>query len=386
VRGGRGLAADRSGAHHGPIASHARHATGRWLVVLLTALATLPPASLAVAGSAGGRGPQITVMTRNLYLGSGLANLTGVSGPAELTTAVGEDWANVLATDFRTRAAALAEEVARARPDVLGLQEVTLWRDSPVSDLREHPGPDATHVVLDHLAVLTSALAAHGTPYRPVVVSTTDDFEVTRRAAGRLTDLRITDRDALLVRTDRLTRVTDPRSAHYAAVRVVPSWPAPVDSPRGWTSIDYRLDHRTTVRIFDTHLEVSGPRAGRIQERQADELLEMVASSPFPVIVVGDFNSDPADPYTDTYERLTAVLHDAWTTARPADPGPTCCEDGLLDNRAPRLDRRVDLVLTSGDWPVTGVARTGAVPFRSGPAPVWASDHAGLTARITVPG
>ena len=128
-----------------------------------TALATLPPASLAVAGSAGGRGPQITVMTRNLYLGSGLANLTGVSGPAELTTGwSGEDWANVLATDFRTRAAALAEEVARARPDVLGLQEVTLWRDSPVSDLREHPGPDATHVVLDHLAVLTSALAARG--------------------------------------------------------------------------------------------------------------------------------------------------------------------------------------------------------------------------------
>jgi endonuclease/exonuclease/phosphatase family metal-dependent hydrolase len=325
-------------------------------------------------------------MTRNLYLGSGLANLTGVSGPAELTSAVGEDWANVLATDFRTRAAALAEEVARARPDVLGLQEVTLWRDSPSSDFREHPGPNATHVVLDHLAVLTSALAARGTPYTPVVTATTDDFEVTRRDAGRLTDLRITDRDALLVRTDRLARVTDPRSGHYAAVRVVPSWPAPVDSPRGWTSIDYRLDLRTTVRVFDTHLEVSGTRDGLIQERQADELLSMVAASPFPVVVVGDFNSDPDDPYTDTYARLTAVLHDAWTTARPADAGPTCCEDGLLDNRAPRLDRRVDLVLTSGLWPVSRVARTGAEPFRSGPSPLWASDHAGLTARISVTG
>jgi endonuclease/exonuclease/phosphatase family metal-dependent hydrolase len=112
----------------------------------------------------------------------------------------------------------------------------------------------------------------------------------------------------------------------------------------------------------------------------------VVASSPFPVVAVGDFNSDPGDPYTDTYERLTRVLHDAWTTARPADPGPTCCQDGLLGNRAPRLDRRVDLVLTSGVWPVTRVARTGAEPFRSGPAPVWASDHAGLTARLTVIG
>jgi endonuclease/exonuclease/phosphatase family metal-dependent hydrolase len=219
-----------------------------------------------------------------------------------------------------------------------------------------------------------------------VVTSTTDDFEVTRRDADRLTDLRITDRDVMLVRTDRLARVTEPASGHYAAVRVVPSWPVPVDSPRGWTSIDYRLDRRTTVRILDTHLEVSGPRAGKIQERQADELLAMVAASPSPVIVIGDFNSDPGDPYTDTYERLTAVLHDAWTRARPADPGPTCCQDGLLDDLTPRLDRRVDLVLTSGDWPGTRVARTGAEPFRSGPAPVWASDHAGVTARITVTG
>jgi hypothetical protein len=29
---------------------------------------------------------------------------------------------------------------------------------------------------------------------------------------------------------------------------------------------------------------------------------------------------------------------------------------------------------------------TGAVPFRTGPAPLWASDHAGVSARITVPG
>jgi endonuclease/exonuclease/phosphatase family metal-dependent hydrolase len=379
-----GLAADRSGAHHGPIASHSGRATVRWLVVLLTALATLPPASVAGAGS--GSGPQITVMTRNVYLGSGLANLAGVSGQTELATAVGEDWANVLATDFRTRAAALTEEVARARPDVIGLQEVTLWRDSPSSDVGAHPGPNATHVVLDHLALLTSALAARGTPYTPVVISTTDDFEVTRRDADRLTDLRITDRDVMLVRQDRLDRVTDPRSGRYAAVRVVPSWPAPVDSPRGWTSIDYRLDRRTAVRILDTHLEVTGPRAGRVQERQADDLLAMVAASPLPVIAVGDFNSDPADPYTDTYERLTSVLHDAWTRARPGDPGPTCCQDGLLDGLASRLDRRVDLVLTSGDWPATSVARTGAEPFRSGPAPVWASDHAGLTARLTVSG
>ncbi len=352
--------------------------------MVVTVLATLPRASPTVARS--DDSPQVTVMTRNLYLGSGLNNLVGVTGPAELATAVSEDWANVLATDFRTRAAALADEIGQVHPDVVGLQEVTLWRDSPVSDLRAHPGPNAEHVVLDHLSVLTSALTARGTPYTPVVVAVTDDFEVIRRDADGLTDLRITDRDVLLVRSDRVDWVSAPRSGHYTAVRELPSWPVPVGSPRAWSSIDYWLDPRTTVRILNTHLEVSGPRAGRVQEQQADEALAMIASSPHPVIAMGDFNAQPRDRYTDTYERLTAVLSDAWTAARPADPGPTCCHSRGLDDPVPQLGRRVDLVLTSGDWPVSRVARTGTEPFRSGPAPVWASDHAGLTARITVTG
>jgi endonuclease/exonuclease/phosphatase family metal-dependent hydrolase len=367
--------------HDDRIAPHALRDTGRWLAVVVMALATLPSAAVATTTS----GQQITVMTRNLFLGSGLSNLVGVSGPAQLADAVGEDWADVLASDFRTRATALAGEIARAEPDVVGLQEVTLWRDSPTSDLRGHPGPNATHVVLDHLALLTAALAARGTPYSPVASSTTDDFEVTRREGDALTDLRITDRDVLLVRADRLDRVGGARTGHYAAVRVLPSWPEPVESPRGWASVDFRVGSRSTVRILDTHLEVSSDGAGGIQQRQADELLAMVAASPYPVIAVGDFNSDPADPVTDTYERLTARLHDTWTRARPADPGPTCCQPGRLDDAVSRVDRRVDLVLTSEDWPVAHVARTGTAPFRSGPAPLWASDHAGVSARIIVP-
>ena len=43
---------------------------------------------------------------------------------------------NVLATNFPVRARALAAEVDRAQPDVLGLQEVTLWRDQSPADVR----------------------------------------------------------------------------------------------------------------------------------------------------------------------------------------------------------------------------------------------------------
>jgi hypothetical protein len=46
---------------------------------------------------------------------------------------------------------------------------------------------------------------------------------------------------------------------------------------------------------------------------------------------------------------------------------------------------RIDLVLTSGNWRVSNVARIGVRPFRDAPPPLWVSDHFGVTARITLP-
>jgi endonuclease/exonuclease/phosphatase family metal-dependent hydrolase len=360
-----------------------RRAPRRWPALVMAVLATLPACSaVAVDGS----GPPVTVMTRNLYLGTGLNDIVGVASLAELVTVVDEDWASVVANDFPTRAGALAEEIVSARPDVVGLQEVTLYRDQTPGDLRTHPDPNATHVVLDLLAILETELDARGTPYTAVATSTNADLEVSRSGAdGGLVDVRITDRDVILVRADVADRVRNPLQGHYTAVRMLPSWPGPIASTRGWVSIDYSPDRRTTVRVLTTHLEVSGPRAGRIQERQAEELLTLVAASPRPVIALGDFNAPVDGSGTDTYARLTEVLDDAWDSARPADPGPTCCQAELLDNAAGQADVRFDLVLVPEGWRVGSVARTGAEPFRTAPPPLWASDHAGVTAQVTIP-
>jgi endonuclease/exonuclease/phosphatase family metal-dependent hydrolase len=340
----------------------------------------MPSAGVAAARAGG---PQITVMSRNLYLGTNLSDLVGVSSSVELGRVLDEDWATVLANDFPTRARALADEIAHAQPDVVGLQEVTLWRDQTPSDLRSHPGPNATHVALDLLAGLSSALAARGTPYTAVATSTNADLEGARNGAGAPVDLRITDRDVILVRADRVDRVRNPANGHYAAERLLPSWPGPIRNTRGWASIDYRTDSGTVVRIVSTHLEVSGPRAGRIQERQAGELLAIIRASPHPVIALGDFNAGP-DGATRTYEHLTAVLDDAWARARPGVPGPTCCQAERLDRAVAQANLRLDLVLVPEDWPVSRVARTGAQPFRVGPPPLWASDHVGVTAQIHI--
>jgi endonuclease/exonuclease/phosphatase family metal-dependent hydrolase len=359
------------------------------VAALLLVAAGVAGASRAVPGDVAvdAREPaQITVMTRNLYVGTGMGEVFAATSAAELVNAGTRAWASLQATDFPTRAEALADEIVQAGPDVVGLQEVTLWRDQTPGDVLTRPGPDATHVVLDFLAVLQDALRARGVPYTEVATSTGADVEFPRQdAAGGTVDLRLTDRDVLLVRADRATRAGHPRDGRYAAQFSEPFLNAPVASTRGWTSIDYRLDPATTVRVLSTHLEVGEPVTGTTQQQQADEYLALAAASPHPVIALGDYNSPADGSGTPTYQRLTAALGDVWAAARPADPGLTCCQIPPLADPVGSEVWRLDLVLVSPGLQVAGAARTGDRPFRTTPAPVWASDHFGVTARIVVP-
>jgi endonuclease/exonuclease/phosphatase family metal-dependent hydrolase len=242
-------------------------------------------------------------------------------------------------------------------------------------------------VALDYLAILLAALRSRGVPYTSVVTSPGADLEFPRRGpGGGLVDLRLTDRDALIVRSDEVRRFGNPRHGHYAAQVSDPFPTGPLESTRSWLSVDYHAGPTTTVRIFATHLEVGDPGYGSTQVGQAGELLHLIAASPYPVIAIGDFNSPPDGSPTPTYRHLTAVLHDVWSAARPTDPGLTCCQASSLADPHGIESMRIDLVLTSGAWPVTRVARIGNRPFRAGPPPLWVSDHDGVTARIELPG
>jgi endonuclease/exonuclease/phosphatase family metal-dependent hydrolase len=325
-------------------------------------------------------------MTRNLYLGTGLDNTVTATTPGALVAAATQDWLNVVANDFPTRTRALAEEIVQAQPDVLALQEVSLWRDQTPSDIvTGDTTANAGHVVYDFLAILQAELAARDVPYVVESIPFNADAEAPRldpSSANGLTDVRLTDRDALLVRAPLTGKFTDPRNGRYAAQFTVPSFRGPVSFTRGWTSMDYRHDARTTVRIFETHLEVeSPPRAAEVQIAQGGEALAIIAGSPYPVVVLGDFNSAANGSTTPTYANLTAALADAWATARPDAPGVTCCQNELLDSVQP-FAARIDLVLTTWRTPAAQVDRVGTTPFRLRPPPLWASDHAGVVARL----
>ena len=112
---------------------------------------------------------RVTVMTQNLFLGADLNPIFRAPSLFALFAAVGGAWNSVQANDFPARAQALADEIAAARPDLVGLQEATLYRTDVPPD---GPATPAETVAYDYLQLLVDALAQRGLSYEPVSVFT----------------------------------------------------------------------------------------------------------------------------------------------------------------------------------------------------------------------
>ena len=84
--------------------------------------------TLLTAGAIGrsAQAQEITVMTRNLYLGASLDAALATNTPLEIPGVVSQTWAQILAANFPERAQALADEIGETRPHLIGLQEVQI--------------------------------------------------------------------------------------------------------------------------------------------------------------------------------------------------------------------------------------------------------------------
>ena len=80
-----------------------------------------------------GKAKAVDVMTRNLYLGADLTPAIGAPSLEAFVAANGQILREVTANDFPTRAKGLAAGDPREKPDLVGLQEVALWRTAPPS-------------------------------------------------------------------------------------------------------------------------------------------------------------------------------------------------------------------------------------------------------------
>jgi endonuclease/exonuclease/phosphatase family metal-dependent hydrolase len=347
----------------------------RFGVVVLGLIVALSISTGSALG-APGRSPlasrDFRVMTQNLYLGTNLAPLFGLTGE-ELILAAGEAYADMVSNDFPARAQAVAREIVAESPDLVSLQEVALWQT----------GPDPFHLQTsyDYLDLLLDELADQGASYKSVAVN------VNVSAALPITvDLStwasFTDRDAIIAKADVPTwqmKLSNPTSQNFDAALYEPIGEEFLRIPRGWSSVDVKFRGKQ-YRFVDTHLEAYDVD---VRTDQAEELDAALAASPIPVVLAGDLNSLPDDE-SGPYGILTADgFIDAWPEGMGNDPGNTAGQD--LDCTIPSaIDHRVDYVMHNRDPYVDAVIGSGEIVGEEDAdctdtePPLRPSDHAGI--------
>ena len=269
------------------------------LLALILLTTSLAPASAA--------DNQLTVASRNLYLGAdvGVALQLIPNFPA----AAQFMWEQVVATDFTKRAPVLAQEIIDSNVDVVGLQEATHWyckknlwskkvivfdftRDflKATRDLgheyvlASHEGIDALNIGYSIPAIPYLTLVKDPKRFQPLFGSDSAacGFEIG---------------DAIAVKKELAEKVLHVGNSEYeASYSIVPKL---MTIYRGYTWIDLNF-HGKKTRIVSTHLESLWDK-NKVPNAtlQAEQLINDLNETEMPLIVIGDFNSDPRDPRPD---------------------------------------------------------------------------------------
>jgi endonuclease/exonuclease/phosphatase family metal-dependent hydrolase len=340
-------------------------------------------------------------MTRNLYLGGDITRpLAALAAPpdrqVEVFIAANTTLRAIVdQTNFPLRAKQLAREVQQRRPDLIGLQEVALWRHGPLD------GSPAETVDYDFLQILLNELNARGQHYHVAHVQQESDVAGPAILNGSPQNIRLTMRDVVLERAHNGVHVTSATGGNYAARIPLTIAGQSLSFIRGYDAVDVRAGGQR-LRFVNTHLE---SQSSDVAYAQAQELLAgPAAPSGIPTILVCDCNSDPLstavdaggthadrDPYLAI---VGAGFSDEWLQFAPASAGFT---DGLseLVNDSPadaavEFDHRIDFVFgrraDGTPMPVEHGWVTGKDPNeRTPPTPIgrlWPSDHAGVAIEL----
>ncbi len=344
---------------------------------------------------AGGDGvSRLRVMTRNVYVGTDVDKVLAAESPEEIPVLVAEAFQLLVATNFPERAQSLAREIGWTRPHLIGLQEVSTIRAQSPGDASDGGSQPAGTVIFDYLDLLMDELASQGLDYVVAAQVQNADVEVPMIVSLdplAFDDMRLTDRDVILARSDVL--ITAAWGQNYQARLVVPIGPGlRIEAIRGITAVEATVGGRT-YRFVSTHLEPA-PTADLlpIQLAQAGELIGLLANDSLPVVLVGDMNTWA--PTGATYQLLAdAGFADAWDHQRLTSPGFTCCHALDLANPRPDFDRRIDLILVrhpnNSVNPFSRPVRAAVVGdefFNRTGSGLWPSDHGGVVAGMRIKG
>ena len=349
----------------------------RKLIALLALLVFGVP-TVGEAAPKKSKSPKLSVMTRNVYLGADIARPIGSTTVDEFEQKNQIVWDTVEKTNFPARAKLLAKEIKNTKPDLIGLQEVALWRKGP----KGNPAP-ATDVAYDFLKSLQAEIKARGLKYRVGNVQREANVEGPTTSDG---DVRLTMRDVILVKKRKGLKITGKGGDNFKAEIAVDTPPGPVKVKRGYTYINAALD-RVKFRFINTHLESFLPSTRLAQAR------ELVTeggptNTKLPIILVGDMNSDAkGDPNgegdPEPYKAIRDTgFKDAWTEIRGRDKGFVCClRRETADDPPPfPADHRIDHIFTlRGVTKIKGLKaqKVGIDRKNRTASGLWPSDHGG---------
>ena len=367
--------------------------------LVLTGVGAAQADSRASGEVAPGVAKNVTVMTRNLFLGADLGPALGATGGGEFVTAAGAIFRQLEATNFPQRAKGLADEIQARKPDLIGLQEVALWRKGPVNlNAVFNQEPSAKKVYQDFLKILMKRINKGKVKYEVVKVQDEFDFEAPADTDnnpktgtnGAEANYRLTMRDAILKRADKGIATKDLQGAQYTkknSFSVKVAGFVTVTSLRGWLSTRAKMRGGKWFTFANTHLEAFDDRTQvpSIRAKQAKEFAKAMAKVKGPLIAVGDFNSDfpglvPGD------EQAFEVLRKAGFKDIGTTTPMSCCiatsDDMQNGGSIDEFDHRVDQIFTTTPKKVKKI-RTWVVG-REQSYGFWHSDHAGVVGKYVL--
>ena len=402
--------------------------TARTIRICLVTLPALIALSLQPAFAGGNS--KARVMTQNQYLGADLTPIVAAGSPAEFNAAVITALSQVAANNYPERVESLAATIARRNPHLVGLQEMFAFNCTPLSFTIPDPCSLFGPAFNDHAAATVAALQAAGADYSAVATvknlaldfvfpGPTSVFNIEGIPVfldfDLLPDIFVTvvDRDVILARGDvAATPVTfacarpSVDGCNFVNVASTTVGGVPINIERGFVAVDASIKG-DAFRFVNTHLEVrfpdpTDPLSMLLQAAQSTELLATLTLNPEPagsrVVLVGDFNSDPADvppiPFLTPYHQITSGLaidgtlvsapfSDTWLLRPQGDAGLTCCEAGNLLNATSEHDRRVDIIFSKSlPRNVSASKVLNTSPDDKTPSGLWPSDHASVDALL----
>ena len=316
----------------------------------------------------------LIVMTYNVYVGSSSEPLLTAENPAQALQEVANMYNNLIASDFPGRAAAIAKSIKAYQPHLIGLQEISLVRRQSPGDLIAGGTVPAEEVVLDFLPILMDALQAEGLSYVVAGKVENIDAEMPMFTDTGVDDVRLTDYDVILSRSDVV--VSPPMTESYTNAFTVEDFG--LVAKRGYVAVDATVAG-VTYRFVNTHLE-SVAEENRVA--QAEELVDILSDETLPIILLGDFNTRAPDG-TAYQILLSAGYIDVWQM-NSEGTGKTCCQADDILNEVSDLSVRIDQIFVRNlELPTSIMTNTvGDKPSDRLSSGLWPSDHAGVVAHF----